>query len=60
MREPGGTYVEYTSDIDRISEQDLYRPRGWKGHEFVYSFGPRPPPEFFGPADMADLIAASN
>jgi catechol 2,3-dioxygenase-like lactoylglutathione lyase family enzyme len=59
LREPGGTYVEYTSDIDRISEQDRYRPKDWHGHEYLYSFGPPPPPEFLEPADMADLIAAS-
>jgi catechol 2,3-dioxygenase-like lactoylglutathione lyase family enzyme len=60
LREPGGTYIEYTSDIDRISEQDRYRPKDWQGHEFLYSFGPPPPPEFLEPADMADLIATSG
>lgn len=59
LREPGGTYVEYTADIDRISEQDRYRPKDWQGHEFLYAFGPPPPPEFLEPADMAELIAAS-
>jgi len=59
LREPGGTFVEYTADIDRISEQDEYRPKDWQGHEFLYSFGPPPPSEFLEPADMADLIAAS-
>lgn len=60
LREPGGTYVEYTSDIDRISEQDKYRPKEWRGHEFLYSFGPPPPREFLEPADLADLIATSS
>jgi catechol 2,3-dioxygenase-like lactoylglutathione lyase family enzyme len=60
LREPGGTYVEYTSDIDRISEQDKYRPKDWQGHEYLYSFGPPPPREFLEPADMADLIATST
>ena len=59
LREPGGTYVEYTSDIDRISEQDKYRPKDWHGHEYLYSFGPPPPAEFLEPADMADLIASN-
>ena len=58
LREPGGTFIEYTADIDRISRQDLYRPKEWTGHEFLYSFGPPPPREFLEPADMADLIAA--
>lgn len=60
LREPCGTYVEYTSDIDRISEQDKYRPKEWRGHEYLYSFGPPPPSEFLEPADMADLIATST
>jgi catechol 2,3-dioxygenase-like lactoylglutathione lyase family enzyme len=60
LREPGGTFVEYTADIDRISAQDMYRPKDWQGHEFLYAFGPPPPPEFLEPADMADLIAASS
>lgn len=60
LRDPSGTFVEYASDIDRISAQDLYRPKDWQGHEFLYSFGPPPPGEFLEPADLAELIAASN
>ena len=59
LREPGGTFVEYAADIDRISEQDRYRPKEWRGHEFLYSFGPPPPREFLEPSDLADLIAAT-
>jgi catechol 2,3-dioxygenase-like lactoylglutathione lyase family enzyme len=59
LREPGGTFIEYTSDIDRISAQDLYRPKEWQGHEFLYAFGPPTPAEFLEPADLADLIAES-
>lgn len=58
LRDPSGTFVEYTADIDRISAQDLYRPKNWQGHEFLYSFGPPVPAEFLEPADMAELIAA--
>ena len=57
LREPAGTFVEYTADIDRISAQDLYRPKEWAGQEFLYSFGPQPPMEFLEPRDMAELIA---
>ncbi len=60
LRDPSGTFVEYTADIDRISAQELYRPKEWQGHEFLYSFGPPVPAEFLEPADMADLIAASG
>ncbi len=59
LRDPSGTFVEYTADIDRISAQDLYRPKDWQGHEFLYSFGPPVPAEFLEPRDLAELIAAS-
>lgn len=58
LREPGGTFIEYTADIDRISRQDLYRPKDWQGHEFLYSFGPPPPRQFLEPSDLAELMAA--
>jgi catechol 2,3-dioxygenase-like lactoylglutathione lyase family enzyme len=57
LREPGGTFIEYAADIDRISRQDLYRPKQWEGREFLYSFGPPLPVEFMEPRDMAELIA---
>ncbi len=60
LRDPSGLFVEYTSDIDRISEQDLYQPKEWVGHEFLYSYGPATPAEFIEPTDMAELIAASS
>ena len=57
LRDPSGTFVEYTADIDRITSQDLYRPKQWEGREFIYSFGPVIPPEFLEPRDMTELIA---
>ena len=60
LRDPSGVFVEYTADIDRISDQDLYRPREWEGHEFLYSYGPPTPPEFLEPADIHELIEAAS
>ena len=57
LRDPSGTFVEYTADIDRISAQDRYQPKEWAGREILYSFGPMAPREFLEPTDMADLIA---
>lgn len=59
LREPGGNFIEYAADIDRISTQADYRPKDWSGHEFLYSFGPSLPAQFMEPADLADLIASS-
>lgn len=58
LRDPSGTFVEYTADIDRISDQDQYRPKDWQGHELLYAFAPAIPPEFLEPTDLAELIAA--
>lgn len=49
LREPSGNFVEYTSDIDRITSQDLYTPKDWEGREFLYSFGPEIPAAFLDP-----------
>lgn len=57
LRDPSGTFVEYTADIDRITSQDLYTPKQWEGREFLYSFGPAIPTEFLEPRDMSELIA---
>jgi catechol 2,3-dioxygenase-like lactoylglutathione lyase family enzyme len=59
LREPSGTYVEYTADVDRISAQDLYRPKDWSGHEFLYALGQPPPPDFLEPPDLATLVELS-
>jgi catechol 2,3-dioxygenase-like lactoylglutathione lyase family enzyme len=60
LRDPSGTFVEYTADIDRISAQDLYRPKDWQGHEFLYSFGPPVPAEFLEPTDLTELVAGAT
>lgn len=59
LRDPSGLLVEYASDIDRISDQDLYQPKEWQGREVLYSYGPPIPKEFLEPPDMGELIAAS-
>lgn len=53
LRDPSGTFVEYTADVDRISSQEAYSPKQWRGREFLYSFGPPAPPEFLDPPDLA-------
>lgn len=59
LKEPGGTFVEYAADVDRISSQELYEAKEWSGHEYLYAFGPKPPQAFLEPTDLADLIAST-
>ena len=60
LREPNGHYVEYTADIDQITAQELYQPKQWSGHEYLYSMGQPPPDAFLEPDDLADLFAAQQ
>lgn len=59
LREPSGTFFEYAADVDRISDQDLYQPKGWEGRENIYSYGPPIPKEFVLPSDIEELLQAS-
>jgi catechol 2,3-dioxygenase-like lactoylglutathione lyase family enzyme len=58
LREPGGHYVEYTADIDRVTAQERYEPKRWTPRELLYAVGPPPPPEFLEPPDAPDLPAS--
>ncbi len=58
LREPGGHYVEYAADVDRVDAQEDYRPGDWSGHDVLYAFGPPPPLEFLEPVDAGELLAA--
>ncbi len=60
LKEPGGTFVEYAADVDRISSQALYEAKEWSGHEYLYAFGPKPPRAFLEPTDLTDLIGSST
>lgn len=59
LKEPGGTFVEYAADVDRITSQELYEAKEWSGREYLYAFGPKPPHAFLEPTDLADLIAST-
>lgn len=60
LREPGGNYLEYTADIDRISSQEAYVPKAWGPSEILYSAAVPPPPEFLEPVDASEVIAAGR
>lgn len=60
LREPSGHYVEYTADMDAVTEAAAYRPAAWQGHEFLYAYGPPVPPIFLEPADAAELLAGDG
>jgi catechol 2,3-dioxygenase-like lactoylglutathione lyase family enzyme len=60
LRDPAGNFAEYASDFDRITDDDLYRPKQWSGHEFLYSWSPPPPRAFLEPDDAAEIFATQT
>jgi len=60
LRDPAGNFSEYSSDIDCIVDDALWKPEVWEGMRSVYEWGPPPPPSFLAPDDLADLMAASH
>ena len=60
MRDPAGTFSEYYSDLDCISDDALWSPRVWEGDKALYSWGPPPPPSFVNPEDLAAHMTGAH
>ena len=58
LKDPSGNFAEYSSDIDRISSQEKYRPKEWGDKETLFSWGPPTPTEFLIPSDIEEVFAA--
>lgn len=58
LRDPSGNFAEYSSDIDRISSQERYRPKDWNDRESLAAWGPPVPVEFLAPPDIDEVFAA--
>lgn len=57
FRDPAGNFCEYYSDLDVISDDQVWKPQVWEGMHALYSWGPPPPPSFIRPDDLAELMA---
>ena len=58
LKDPAGTFSEYYTDMDQITDDDLWTPEIAEGPRGLYRWGPKPPETFMTPADIAELIAA--
>ena len=65
LKDPAGTMFELFSDIDQITDDEAWERdhcrRDWGGSDGpapVSVWGPKEPPEFFTPADIAEIGAA--
>jgi catechol 2,3-dioxygenase-like lactoylglutathione lyase family enzyme len=61
LRDPAGNFSEYYSDMDIITEDQLWARGTWEPSlRSLYAWGPDVPPSMLQPDDLADLMAASH
>jgi catechol 2,3-dioxygenase-like lactoylglutathione lyase family enzyme len=61
LRDPAGNFSEYYSDMDTITDDQLWTPGTWEPSlRALYAWGPDVPPSMLAPDDLADLMAASH
>ena len=61
LRDPAGNFSEYYSDMDTITDDQLWKPGTWEPSlRALYAWGPDVPPSMLEPEDLADLMAATH
>jgi catechol 2,3-dioxygenase-like lactoylglutathione lyase family enzyme len=61
LRDPAGNFSEYYSDMDSITDDQLWTPGMWEPSlRALYSWGPDVPPSMLEPDDLAELMATSH
>jgi catechol 2,3-dioxygenase-like lactoylglutathione lyase family enzyme len=61
LRDPAGNFSEYYSDMDSITDDQLWTPGMWEPSlRALYAWGPDVPPSMLEPDDLADLMATSH
>jgi catechol 2,3-dioxygenase-like lactoylglutathione lyase family enzyme len=57
LRDPAGNFSEYYSDLDTITDDELWTPGVWEPSlRSLYAWGPDVPPSMLEPDDLADLM----
>ena len=61
LRDPAGNFSEYYSDMDSITDDQLWTPGMWEPSlRALYAWGPDVPPSMLAPDDLAELMASSH
>jgi catechol 2,3-dioxygenase-like lactoylglutathione lyase family enzyme len=61
LRDPAGNFSEYYSDMDSITDDQLWSPGMWEPSlGALYSWGPDVPLSMLEPDDLAELMATSH
>jgi catechol 2,3-dioxygenase-like lactoylglutathione lyase family enzyme len=60
LRDPAGNFSEYYSDLDIITDDQLWTPGTWEPSlRALYAWGPDVPPSMLEPEDLAELMASA-
>ena len=61
LRDPAGNFTEYYSDMDIITDDQLWKPGIWEPSlRSLFSWGPDVPHSMLTPDDLADLMTSSH
>jgi catechol 2,3-dioxygenase-like lactoylglutathione lyase family enzyme len=60
LKDPAGNFSEYYADLDCIIEDQLWKPSVVEGARGLYNWGPKPPPSFVKPDDLAALMTGAH
>ena len=61
LRDPAGTFSEYYSDMDTITDDQLWTPGMWEPSlRALYAWGPDVPPSMLEPDDLGHLMTWSH
>ncbi|MEV6610420.1 VOC family protein [Kutzneria sp. NPDC051319] len=60
LKDPAGNFSEYYSDMDCIVEDAVWKPEVLEGAKGLFNWGPKPPPSFIRPEDLAELMTGSH
>jgi catechol 2,3-dioxygenase-like lactoylglutathione lyase family enzyme len=61
LRDPAGNFSEYYSDMDTITDDQLWTPGTWEPSlGALYAWGPDVPPSMLEPEDLAELMVGAH
>ncbi|WP_405640961.1 VOC family protein [Streptomyces uncialis] len=60
LKDPAGNFSEYYSDMDCVSDDELWTPEVLEGARGLFNWGPPPPPSFLNPEDLGALMTGAH
>jgi catechol 2,3-dioxygenase-like lactoylglutathione lyase family enzyme len=60
LKDPAGNFSEYYSDMDCITDDQLWTSEDLEGARGLFAWGPPPPPSFLHPEDLAAMMTGTH